>query len=285
MKFQWLLIVACLLVTACDNKPKVATSSSNSPTAAERFEVVNDRYEDAQKKFQEAYRAANSVEEKNAAVEGFYPKPDSYADEFLGIAKDFPDDPIAFKALSWIATNVRQGEKYEFAINELLSNHIDNEAMKQHCMMMMYGMPSENTMNNLNRLINESPHESVKGAATYSLATYLGNLAATQKHLKDNPEQSYHDEKANDYIAGVTVDKAEIKELYRTVIDKFGDMKMRPESKRTLGQLAESALFEMSYLLVGQIAPDIEGADLDDVSFKLSDYRGKVVVIDFWGDW
>ena len=38
-------------------------------------------------------------------------------------------------------------------------------------------------------------------------------------------------------------------------------------------------------LAVGKAAPDIEAEDLDGVNFKLSDYRGKVVVIDFWGDW
>ena len=27
------------------------------------------------------------------------------------------------------------------------------------------------------------------------------------------------------------------------------------------------------------------GEDLNGVAFKLSDYRGKVVVLDFWGDW
>jgi cytochrome oxidase Cu insertion factor (SCO1/SenC/PrrC family) len=36
---------------------------------------------------------------------------------------------------------------------------------------------------------------------------------------------------------------------------------------------------------VGDRAPEIEGEDLDGVKFKLSDYRGKVVVIDFWGNW
>lgn len=36
---------------------------------------------------------------------------------------------------------------------------------------------------------------------------------------------------------------------------------------------------------IGQMAPDIDGEDLDGVKFKLSDYRGKVVVLDFWGDW
>jgi hypothetical protein len=36
---------------------------------------------------------------------------------------------------------------------------------------------------------------------------------------------------------------------------------------------------------VGLAAPEIAGQDLDGVSFKLSDYRGKVVMLDFWGDW
>jgi cytochrome oxidase Cu insertion factor (SCO1/SenC/PrrC family) len=38
-------------------------------------------------------------------------------------------------------------------------------------------------------------------------------------------------------------------------------------------------------LEIEKVAPDIEGVDLDSVPFKLSDYRGKVVVLDFWGDW
>lgn len=36
---------------------------------------------------------------------------------------------------------------------------------------------------------------------------------------------------------------------------------------------------------VGKLAPEIDGVDLDGVPFKLSDYRGKVVMLDFYGDW
>jgi hypothetical protein len=36
---------------------------------------------------------------------------------------------------------------------------------------------------------------------------------------------------------------------------------------------------------VGQPAREIEGQDVDGVPFKLSDYRGKVVLLDFWGHW
>jgi len=38
-------------------------------------------------------------------------------------------------------------------------------------------------------------------------------------------------------------------------------------------------------LQIGAVAPDIAGQDTDGTPFKLSDYRGKVVVLDFWGFW
>jgi thiol-disulfide isomerase/thioredoxin len=56
-------------------------------------------------------------------------------------------------------------------------------------------------------------------------------------------------------------------------------------SPKTYGSLAEQALFEMRALAVGKVAPDIEGADADGQRFKLSDYRGKVVVLTFSGNW
>jgi len=36
---------------------------------------------------------------------------------------------------------------------------------------------------------------------------------------------------------------------------------------------------------IGQVAPEISGEDLDGQEFSLSDFRGSVVVLDFWGDW
>lgn len=38
-------------------------------------------------------------------------------------------------------------------------------------------------------------------------------------------------------------------------------------------------------LEVGNLAPEITGTDLDGQTFSLSDYRGKVVMLDFWGHW
>jgi cytochrome oxidase Cu insertion factor (SCO1/SenC/PrrC family) len=36
---------------------------------------------------------------------------------------------------------------------------------------------------------------------------------------------------------------------------------------------------------VGKKAPPIVGPDQDGKKFKLSDYKGKVVLLDFWGNW
>ena len=47
----------------------------------------------------------------------------------------------------------------------------------------------------------------------------------------------------------------------------------------------EVTVHDPATLEIGCTAPDIEAGDLDGVVFKLSDYRGRVVVLDFWGDW
>ena len=36
---------------------------------------------------------------------------------------------------------------------------------------------------------------------------------------------------------------------------------------------------------VGMRGPQIEGEDIDGKPMRLDDYRGKVVLLDFWGNW
>src|SRR5262249_54683569 len=52
-----------------------------------------------------------------------------------------------------------------------------------------------------------------------------------------------------------------------------------------MNKRAQDLQFELDKLTVGRTAMDIEAEDLDGKKFKLSDYRGKVVVLDFGGIW
>jgi cytochrome oxidase Cu insertion factor (SCO1/SenC/PrrC family) len=38
-------------------------------------------------------------------------------------------------------------------------------------------------------------------------------------------------------------------------------------------------------LAIGSVAPEIQGRDMKGVPFNLSDYKGRVVILDFWGQW
>jgi cytochrome oxidase Cu insertion factor (SCO1/SenC/PrrC family) len=38
-------------------------------------------------------------------------------------------------------------------------------------------------------------------------------------------------------------------------------------------------------VMLDRAAPEIQGDDVDGQPMKLSDFRGKVVLLDFWGNW
>jgi hypothetical protein len=69
----------------------------------------------------------------------------------------------------------------------------------------------------------------------------------------------------------------------KDAVSKYGDE--TDHRGRVFKELVAGDILQLERLQVGMVAPDIVGQDLDGVEFKLSDYRGKVVVIDFWGNW
>ena len=55
--------------------------------------------------------------------------------------------------------------------------------------------------------------------------------------------------------------------------------------RSTLGQVSEARLDDWHNLAVGKPAPEIKGVDVHGKTLTLSDYRGKVVALVFWGTW
>lgn len=83
-----------------------------------------------------------------------------------------------------------------------------------------------------------------------------------------------------------TKDKAKAEKLQKEAEAVFAKVEEKFKAAGgTIAQQAGDALFELRNLSVGKVAPEIEGEDIDGKKFKLSDYRGKVVVLDFWGHW
>ena len=74
----------------------------------------------------------------------------------------------------------------------------------------------------------------------------------------------------------------EVEALFEQAAEKYGDVKV-PYAD-TVGKMARAELHEIRHLSVGSEAQDIEGEDQDGKKFKLSDYRGQVVLLYFWSE-
>ncbi len=58
-----------------------------------------------------------------------------------------------------------------------------------------------------------------------------------------------------------------------------------PYRKSTFAKEADEALYFFRHLALGRAAPSTVGEDVDGAPLRLSDYKGKVVMLRFWGDW
>ncbi|MEZ6016000.1 MAG: hypothetical protein R3F49_12850 [Planctomycetota bacterium] len=71
--------------------------------------------------------------------------------------------------------------------------------------------------------------------------------------------------------------KAEGKALLEAVANDY--------AKTSWGTAAKAMFITDADLEVGKVAPDFFGQTIDGFGFNLSDYRGKVVLVDFYGFW
>jgi hypothetical protein len=73
----------------------------------------------------------------------------------------------------------------------------------------------------------------------------------------------------------------EAEKLLTAAVEEFAKL----PGKNQLAEQAKRQLEDIKVRGIGKPAPDIKGTDLDGKEFKLSDYKGKVVLLDFWGFW
>lgn len=250
---------ATTAIPATPMVPIVGAAAAEAPVAkagdsertAEVKRIVN-AYADEQNAWMEPYRALKTSEER-AAYSAAKPRPvaDPTAKLLWPIVDADAKDPAAFAALEWLVRNDRGGSQRAAG---LLTDHFVGEERLAGVVPMLSRVDGGAAL--LERVAAKSPHRAVRGAALYEQASTL----------KDEE----------------VFDEAEVVALLETVVKDYGDV---PRGKKTLGDYAKGDLREIQVFAVGKVAPDIVGEDIGGTPFKLSDYRGKVVMVDFWGDW
>jgi hypothetical protein len=234
-----------------------APTAAWAATPGAEYKAIETEYNKAQEEFSKIISRAKGEEEQQKAFEK-YPSPDKYAGRFLKLAEKNPTDPAALDALLWIVSRATYAAEADTALKLLTEQHSASDKIGGACQSAVHSQ-SKHAEGFLRAVLGTNSHRDVLAKATISLG----------RRLKANQSESQT-------AAG------EAEKLFERVVDKFADIQ---GYERTLGEEAKSELFEMRNLAIGQVAPDIEGQDVDGKKFKLSEYAGKVRVIDFWGDW
>ena len=279
---------------------------------ADSISSVMTEFDAAMQAFTKQYRATRSAKERSELAANKRPKPDSFAERLLPLVEKMPKSEDALKALTWISRRAK-GDVANKAAEILLAHHLDADEVIQIAVSKMYGPPTQSNQEFLQQLIDKSSVEQkrLKGVATYARVMALKNgqrtfdyyanqlKSATETMAEEEAEFIKIKKNYDDFVESLTedsrtfmesgklVDGRGLEDLIVEIDDQFADVVLmtRGEKEITIGEKCTGTLFELRNLLIGNTAPDIEAEDLDGQSFKLSDYRGKVVVIDFWGDW
>jgi hypothetical protein len=265
-----LLLLPVLPAAGAEDKPK------QSP---------DEQYQALLKAYQDDLKGAKSFQERIKIAQ------ETYAPKFLELAEKAPKDPVAAEALAWIVTNVQaQGKDSPRgkAVELLARDHAKSDKVGPVCQAL--GRSFDKASGDfLRAVLEQNPSRDVQGQACLALAEYVKNQKSYAEMLKDRPDIAT----AIDNFAGegtaaelkkldlAKLDK-EVEGLYERAAGKYGDVKV---DDQTVADLVKPELYEIRHLAVGKEAPDIKGEDLDGKKLKLSDYRGKVVMLDFWGNW
>lgn len=279
-----------------DEKPADETPAGPKPVAADsplgRFQAIQAEYDAALVAFSEKLQAAETPEER-AKARGQRPTGAEQAAKALKLAADLPKEPVAFDALAWVLkltpAAVLTPIKLQ-AADALAARHIDDQNLPELVNELALE-PTPASERLVAAVAQATASRELKGTSLFNLSRMkkARSYDAARIDLLTDAERAAEARKVGDDDAQ-TWTKADSRELAAEadkllvrVAAEFADVEYATGEK--LGQLAENDRQEIKQFAIGAKAPEIEGEDVEGVKFKLSDYRGKVVLLDFWGHW
>jgi len=263
--------------------------------------------------FQRALRDIFESSKQDAAARKLFEdaiKPARIA-RFMELVRGRSTEPGAVDALAWIgrvspwpptAPSTIQGEEARsiLARDHILSPRIGNALPGA----MSVAAGSEAAERLYREALARSPHRDVRGRSCFWLAKYLSEQAGWAREIRMDVENQQRAPDAPDprllaskrwgkdamkRLAQKSPDllAKEAESLFDRALTEFADVSAYGTSAdpRSIGELATYELRRIREFGVGQLATEIEGSDINGKHFKLSDYRGRVVVLTFSGNW
>jgi peroxiredoxin len=292
--------------------PSLPAQETKPQTPKERYEAIVNEFKAAGKAWSDQYERYN-IEEGQASEADlesrFLAWPGwSFAPRFLEMAESHPEDPVAVNALLQIVCEigirVSPNDKqlfpsYRKALELLMRDHLDDERLATACQWIrrFVSPPAEEFL----RTLSEKGRErNMRGMACICLAEYL--VAKRELLLKPwfddqkiSPFKRFFvsrwDPSFFHYIRQSDPEALykEAEGQFKRAIKEYGDIvywqdHRQTDRSETIANAAKMKLNQLR-LSIGNIAPETAGRDMDGRPMKLSDYRGKAIVLSFWATW
>jgi peroxiredoxin len=229
---------------------------------ATEIRTVIDEYENSVRANTLKIINARTEEEKNKYRQTI-PSAGPCATKLMQIIKANADKPEVVPAVCWLVTGAASFPEGEEAKKLLATTYAGSAGIAATVRQLEYqGLFGEPTAL---AVLEKNKNREEIAAALYTLgAIHFKNFDASA----DRASAEASKPKCIDYFQRLNAGYADV------VIQGF-----------KLSDLAGKMLFEMTNLQTGCEAPEIEGKDKDGKPLKLSDHRGKHVIVIFWGGW
>jgi AhpC/TSA family len=283
MRFCSLAIgtICCFLVGCGHGVPNQGPAKSEqevketktAPSLADQIAAIAKEYDEALMKHRDDVKAANkvqNVERIAQLLQEIRVFREKQADKLKTLIRERGREPAFFDGIM-ILINQFRDPLDKGLVEQIVEHHLDNPAVGQICFALMYE-ETEWPEQLLEAAAAKHQDKAIRGQATYALGIYRYRTMRATKKLSEAEEAKM--------IA--TAD-----EYFTEAAKAYGDVDLLDGSGK-LGVEAAKQLIRIKnapFLKVGKAAPEISGEDIDGKEFKLSDYRGKVVLLDFWGHW
>ncbi len=262
------LLVGAALVWAADEVKKkppaedAPAAEGDKLSVAEQMEAIQTEMSKKQRDIVKRYREAEDDAERKKVLEEYNKLQSEALGKLAKIAEKHPGDEAVFPALQML---ISTPDHAALATRLLLKHHLNNDQIGLLCLQLgQQGNPNAEKL--LRAVAEKSKSHDAKGLAMLGLGQMLSERS-NKEDLSDKDRERL---------------RGEAKEALATVVSTYPDVNA---GRRKAGDWAGGVLFELEHLAVGLTVPDLEGNDLDGAAFKLSDYRGKVVLLDFWAHW
>ena len=211
-----------------------------------------------------------------------------FVEQFLALAAEQPNTTASLDALSWVIKRFESGNYADRAL-VLLATHHAAAVNVDEIFIYIGNNPSLQVGAFYRQVVAANKNPAVLGKAHFRLGIYLMRQLEISREVQAKPEARekydlFYGKDLTTYLLAMNhaQNRKEALQHFVVIKQKYASVKTY---QGQLGPLANIEEFKLAHLSVGGVVPEIIGQDVFGKPLKLSDFRGKIVLLDFWGDW